>query len=1472
MAEDTSYINELQHNLIEAMDIIAGAKVSEMKFDRTLICTIEDNEKAARGEYVVCNGGSTFFTAYSVNTDYEEGQKVYVSIPNGDMNAQKMIVGKYMDEGENQYFTYSHPMKSFVNITGNLIPDEREFTLLANAPSEVSKKMLYSIPIENGKRYDRLGISADFKTWLRGFRTSFGSYGLEIDVTTINPQVSTSPDVVKKFKYILDCTEFYGNPYNFETYYTQEKVIDISKLDTITNITVYAYQNRDFLNNLRQPIPYQEQVEDGSYKILPHNIFFSKINIGLGYDKINFDGDALLLYTLNGDTYSDDITNAQVAAKRKKQLHLRWIHADENNVMNVIEDEESIPAGAEIHWYHYKLYEGVEDELAGAFWEEIFPGANDDLFNITITPAFGVNSEKYKVIVENPSRKSIYLNKYPLDDNFIAYPKGDPAYLNNELDYLYKKWMALIDNSEYRDEDKEEIEKEIAAAEKEYTEALGSYDATQQVIESNILTLVNEKPVADAATVTLIQGLKIKCDEEGYKGVYRLYTHIGEIKNQSESYQLRKMVASYRTLVSGESALDTAEKIIWKIPIQNTMIEHPQNGKEYNTDLPGVSYREEDGYAIITRDSSFPRDTSIGDFVDSKTEQTFRIKNYLVQTATNNRVYCEVVKNNITYEAYTDMFFGPAGTNGTNYTFVVEPDPSTPFLIINEPEKIMKIKCSLFNYENQEMRGFNDEPCNGYQITYNWYSRDEDAKIGFCDANGNFISEDTYGPSLTPPCLKFLTNYKGVNQTEIDKIRIELEEDLSNINIDDYSNLEEYDAEVERVTKYHEERMNSYNVDNDNIYSELDYPHYYILQASLYNEDAELGKRILLTALLPIAISRDKYYAGIEGTTKIIYNSLGTNPYYYEQPYKLYANENKKEMHEIEDSSWMIFYDDDKEDAKAYYPEVDLDGMLKPKNIHIEGLSRRVCVMGYDDSKDGILAWIQPIIIQKDGYSSTLINSWDGNLTFNKENGTILSAMVGAGVKNEDNSFDGVLMGNVNLAYDEISRSKIGVYGFNRGEASFGLLIDGTAFLGKKGRGQILFDGNNGTIQSASYKESNGISAGMKIDLDDGIIDIRGVRRAWDWNKEDVSEDDYIISGDVQSHIKISSISPYLTIDDEVGNRLMYVGGIDESYYLQTSNFDVSNRTGVRFDLKNGYLTGYDFTFSALDGSGENGVVISSDGTPYLDVMSNGVDLIYATKNGCWIKSQDESTYFDLSGSAFRIGKDGNDSEIYMSLDSSGNAEFRFGNMNKTGLYLSSDVDGDILLLRYKTDNYNNILAKINYSQSAYYIRSRDYATVDINYKPLGTQMDFWRGDLISCSLTLIGVSDQLTSQYFSESQARDHLRGYSNWINGSDFKKYIREAATCYKSILIDSGASTYPFKIGENFKISWNGAMRVGDNYAFQVDSDGSVQCYDLNIQRGGTKALRIGNYYYYRRKLVVGENTYYVLMSSAEKASDD
>jgi hypothetical protein len=74
-----------------------------------------------------------------------------------------------------------------------------------------------------------------------------------------------------------------------------------------------------------------------------------------------------------------------------------------------------------------------------------------------------------------------------------------------------------------------------------------------------------------------------------------------------------------------------------------------------------------------------------------------------------------------------------------------------------------------------------------------------------------------------------------------------------------------------------------------------------------------------------------------------------------------------------------------------------------------------------------------------------VLNDWDGSLTIDEKNGTILSSMIGAGRKTDHNTFEGVLMGNIavgtnsdigfekNTDIGYSNHTGLGLYGFHDG-------------------------------------------------------------------------------------------------------------------------------------------------------------------------------------------------------------------------------------------------------------------------------------------------------------------------------------------------------------------------------------------------------------------------------------------------------
>ena len=119
---------EAASHLFEAIDLITSKQVNAMNFDKTLICTIESVENAKNGIYRVTDGVSHFKAYSDSEVKYTSGLKVYVQVPNGDMNNQKIIIGKYVSD-TNEYVPYVSPLNSFIDVTKNIISDNNQFTM-----------------------------------------------------------------------------------------------------------------------------------------------------------------------------------------------------------------------------------------------------------------------------------------------------------------------------------------------------------------------------------------------------------------------------------------------------------------------------------------------------------------------------------------------------------------------------------------------------------------------------------------------------------------------------------------------------------------------------------------------------------------------------------------------------------------------------------------------------------------------------------------------------------------------------------------------------------------------------------------------------------------------------------------------------------------------------------------------------------------------------------------------------------------------------------------------------------------------------------------------------------------------------------------------------------------------------------------------------------------------------------------------
>lgn len=623
------------------MSIIANSSVDKVKFDSTIECTIIDATDKLIGKYKVKNESYAEFYAYSQITTYNKGDKVYVQIPKGDYNSTKFIVGKKTDKNEDKPYNFVNPFNTFIDLTGNFFiakdNNKEVWSILANGnEEEIEITPNSGITFTDEQQgFTRLGLRADFRAWLETLGVISGNYGLKLNIYGIKDDTA---DNIKKIENSiknngeipliasidLDTNDMYGNPYNFEGYYSQEIVIDTSAVAKIYNIKIFLYQKDNFKDSNNNLISY---VNDFNMSIPPNNIFVKDIYMGLGISADEIENEYVRLYSLDGSTYVID-NKGQIDSKT---IRLKWVHFDEDGNRTQITEHKKDDT-FEVRWYRYEFGAPSADEYSGVYWIAIEDNKNN--FYYQLKPRSNKNQEQVKVII-------------------------------------------LYNGKVYR---------------------------------SNIITFNNEKQVPNDATIDSLNALSIHCEDQT-NGNYLIYNQANYLMNRSDGKISRKLTLHFDSKTyainngiigknqNGESKLVEAQRVIWQIPIKNTMLNF--GIKDDGTD---ATYKE-----IVIDLTNENVNVSPGEFSLDYTINTFYSAN-----KSNNTVIAKVEKDGIVYTAIKDFTFGQAGTNGTDCTLVIdmvahESLNNKVFTAIRSGVRDKYIfKAQLYDNEGKEVTNFNN--------------------------------------------------------------------------------------------------------------------------------------------------------------------------------------------------------------------------------------------------------------------------------------------------------------------------------------------------------------------------------------------------------------------------------------------------------------------------------------------------------------------------------------------------------------------------------------------------------------------------------------------------------------------------------------------------------------------------------------------------------------------------------------------
>lgn len=1212
-------VDDMLDALNRAIEIHTDRAIQGLSYNKSELAEVVDITERNLGKYIVWNG-STRYYAYSENTTYPIGTKVYVNIPNNDFSAQKQIVGQYVTDGKPGIF-YKNPLEAYEPLTPNLIEDttlgkksktyeDNRAELLANwnletYPEYVENKApieqmieLYRVDnmdLDTEKKYEGfkyMGISAEFKTMLNTFSPIAGDYGIIVIIWGIERlDVNENAELIQK-TYTLSVRDMIGNVYNYSSYFKQASLYDISEdFSRIGRVIVGFYQRGNFKDNSNHFIPVHYTFNEEPHLLKP-NILVKDVCIQFGNDLTN-KNDSLRIYTKNGETYDP----AQKDSLNYKNIELQWTHLNSGtNEYEILKSSGDAQKNGildfTIHWYEDAIHtntdyikisdntvdtEGNKTKLdAYDNWlkvEESETATDEEkqvarlqligsyglstptdytvrngVYALTTAGASKVSNAKSNIERENLVSSSIASDVLAGAGWKPLTPTGGSFVYTNFLpDYSrsYSKILCII----------------------EYGPRLesGQYDTTSQdyfIVKSNVLQLNNLRMTSNSLSDDKANALKINCDD-GTDGDYPIYNGTtGELLNREEFSRKRLFQATCFSLSTGDNYMNGNEILIWKIPrigsmilINDTFIN--ENELINSTQLAEITDKIEydNKYYYIKREAK-------NSVAPVNNEQEYRIAQFYNKANINNTIFCYLIKNNEVFEASKSLTFSQHGTSGTDYTFSlgfiqkVNGDwktvgPADTALTIGD-EDYLEIGFDLFNSKNEKI-----------DLTLNQKNAIIEAWTGF--------DQEGY--------------YSGI---KID--------DNTNNNAKNLDFI--HDAENGRVAV----RVKPSVTDITDL-------RYIVLQAAVKNENVDGLKSVKFVQLLPIHIRAEDTDWVLRGSDYIIYDDKGANPSCYNDYYQLVRiDENGNSIifktgFEINSSG----FDNDVR-TRTYYPSLvslskenttSIDYKLETTPLYIEGISKEIAVC-CNNGTDGII-YTCPLVILQNKYQVPAINSWNGELTVDQAGNKVLASMVGAGHKNNDNTFSGVLMGDVvqKNVYTGLDEQQTGLFGYDSGAQTFGFNTDGTAFIGKSDVGRIYVNGNNGRITSSAREQyeinKDGDPRGTDINLKNNYIDIQGIGTSSlsDTNKSRIHIDTNLIPTQQeinelgQEEANARHTGAYFSIHSNTGNELIYIA--NNNYYLQTNNYDSVNETGLKIDLTKGTLNSYDIiTINGATGSSIN--------------------------------------------------------------------------------------------------------------------------------------------------------------------------------------------------------------------------------------------------------------------------------------------
>lgn len=1074
--------DSFQESLLRAFDTLALYRISQLDADQTVIATIVQCNNSLTGEYLVKTNGGTMKAYAQGDATYGKDETVYVLVPKGDYSEKKMILSTY-SSGNTDNLTFVTSVTNNYNVIGgDCIFDENKLLPVGLCSYYVQDRMVLYVRDGDNPEVQELTVNqedlatyissaeailvqADFSTALpRDHRNSTtGNYGIQIICAFKNKNDPENEEAITYTPYILDVSNMVGNPYQYNTPSTQQAMFEIDAENFLYIDSIIAF-SEGFV---------EEDNEEAATVTWGDDIFIHDIQV-YGLQEISAtSGDyTLKLSTPQGSIFkrAGNETEESVTLQVVGRVTYK-VTQDLSQDTTFYWGKEDMEIDANSDYYNSYLGKGWKHIVDAGSTQSIVTSMKENPAYENKWLCCAVYQEqvvlKQEFTLINQSAKGAVTIVSNLGERF-SFDRGTPTltclvYGNssefdkpNYEDDAFRFVWARVDPTSgtivldmSADEIQQKIDEMVADGIPSYTAYIDLKNKLSQMTgvtisgdRGNVLTY----PVSNITNLATFKctvyrkrsGTTEDIEDNIGTGFITLYnaSEVGDakcyilIENGDQVFQYSESGVSPASdrltdpLVvdplichffdeQNQEVNSSTYTLVWKFPTEATMIEKPD---------PSVKG------SIITNEAN-----GVAEYCPLP-QYPLSIKEDYDYQALNNQVTAIVTYDGRQFTQDTNFLFVKVGDNGTNGTDVV-----TKIVVSNEGNGTM-----------------------------------EDIDI---DA-------EQYGVSKAVLCVEEregIETLRWNNEAQLLLSPLKLLVYRRNVDVSDsatstrwtvcggskYSNRMSIDSQVgtlsfaDNDTEETKVRLNNYIARASCSLDAQDYYCFYPVTYSWYKDDSV--PRIYL----------DKY----KTLKYVTYNADGRVPLYNKNQGVFFANMpfactvtfkveggigNSKDTANLKLFTKTI---DDvgavKESEKTNEP-ISLNVALgepvgvfvEPSDIYTGEYSNNnviVEIKASEEEQELVARFIVPIEMHLNTFGLASLNAWDGkHVEINEDENYILAPQIGAGIKDDDNTFTGVVMGKMEFYENKDDNTPtVGLMGFSKGKQS--ILLDaetGNAIFG----------------------------------------------------------------------------------------------------------------------------------------------------------------------------------------------------------------------------------------------------------------------------------------------------------------------------------------------------------------------------------------------------------------------------------------